>query len=195
MADYNNSYNNRNGGYNSRNSGYSNRNGGYNSNRGDCSQSSFNDNQRKQTNESKSYMEEYKLVFQPIWISKEIDKAFVDFAEKVGKKLATPNDNPIPKKDSDRLTTSQIRNIYGEIKRIELGGYKNNKTSFLLLKPKMQYNAARNKCIGIKLFNEVFDKCYDAVVSTDENNKEIAFKNMCQAMEAIVAFHRGNGGE
>ena len=188
MADYNNSYNNRNGGYN-------NRNGGYNSNRGDHSQSSYNENQRLQANESKSYMEKYKLDFHSTWISQEIDKDFVDFAEKVGKKLASPNDNPIPKKDSDRLTTSQIRNIYGEIKRIELGGYKNNKTAFLLLKPKMQYNAARNKCIGIKLFSEVFDKCYDAVVNADEESKERAFQNMCQAMEAIVAFHRGNGGE
>ena len=116
--------------------------------------------------------------FDPNWITKQIEKKSVDFAERVGRYLA-----------DNRLTTSQIRNIFGELKRIQMKGYDSEKTAFLLLKPKMAYAAKRNSNEGINVFKDVFNKGHNEV--SDENT----FTNFTSLIEAVLAYHKAFGGK
>jgi len=120
------------------------------------------------------------------WITKGADAQMIRYAECAGKKLADNN-----------LTTSKIRSIFGEIKRIQVAGYENEKVSFLMLRPKVAYavgrevkNAGRNNPpIGIMTFQDIFVKA-SCLVS---NNRE--FQNFCNLMEALIAYHKANNGE
>ena len=115
--------------------------------------------------------------FDPNWIKKQINKESVDFAENIGKYLA-----------ENKLTTSQIRNVFGELKRIQMKGYEKEKTSFLLLKPKMAYAAKRNQNDGINTFKLFFDLGHNEV--TDEPT----FANFISLLEAVLAYHKAFGG-
>ena len=57
--------------------------------------------------------------FKTIWISDKVDEDMINFTEKAGKTMKQKG-----------LTTSQIRNVYGEIKRIQVAGLEKEKTSF-----------------------------------------------------------------
>lgn len=112
------------------------------------------------------------------WIKTGITKETVDFARDFGKDLKNKN-----------FSNSQIRNVYGELKRIELKGYENEKTSFLLLKPKVAYADSRQRNDGMRNFKRVFDKAYDSI------DNEKSFSNFMQIMEAILAYHKSFGGK
>jgi len=124
--------------------------------------------------------------FSPEWIKYKIDDDTILYAEDLGKKLV-----------DGKFTTSQFRNFYGELKRIEMGKIENNQTAFLLLKPKLAYGTARakkqSKGHGPDLFkNEIF-KAYDEV-KISQDGYPARFKNFCQIVEAILAFHKAEGG-
>lgn len=117
--------------------------------------------------------------FKSSWITGEVDCALPTFADKMGKEMATGG-----------LTNSKIRNIYGEIKRIQMGEFENEKASFYLLRPKVAYALGRdpqNK--GLQLFKLVFDKASESV--TDKKS----YKNFCNLIEAILAYHKAYGGK
>ncbi|HBK29668.1 MAG TPA: type III-A CRISPR-associated protein Csm2, partial [Parabacteroides sp.] len=85
---------------------------------------------------------------------------------------------------------SKIRSIYGEIKRIQMGEFEKEKSSFFLLKPKVAYALGRDeKNQGLKLFKLIFDKCFGNVT----NQK--SYKNFCGFIEAILAYHKAYGGK
>lgn len=111
------------------------------------------------------------------WVTNKIDEDAVNFSEKFGSYLA-----------KNRLTTSQIRNIYGELKRIQMKGFEEERTSFLLLLPKMAYAAKRNSNEGLTAFKQVFDKLHTNVKTAEQ------YKNMMDLMEAILAYHKAFGG-
>lgn len=111
------------------------------------------------------------------WIVNKIDEDAVSFTEKFGSYLA-----------NNRLTTSQIRNIYGELKRIQMKGFDDEKTSFLLLLPKMAYAAKRNNNEGLTALKKVFEKMHKQVQKAEH------YKNMMDLMEAILAYHKAFGG-
>lgn len=112
---------------------------------------------------------DYKKDFDGTWITSGADARMVIYADNVGKLLK-------------KLSRSQFRNIYGEIKRIEMKGFKNELTAFHMLKPKVAYAYARDKKIAI--FKYIFDKAYGKV-SDDKT-----YRNFCNLMEAILAYHR-----
>lgn len=112
------------------------------------------------------------------WVTSQITKDTVDFARDFGKDLKDKN-----------FSNSQIRNVYGELKRIELKGYENEKTSFLLLKPKVAYANSRQNNTGMNNFKNVFDKAYESI------DCEKSFSNFMQIMEAILAYHKSFGGK
>jgi CRISPR-associated protein Csm2 len=126
--------------------------------------------------------EEYfaqNLKFNSQWIKDKADKLLVSFAEDAGGYMAR-----------NGLTKSKIRSIYGEIKRIQMGTFEQEKSSFYLLKPKVAYALGRDsKNEGLKLFKKIFDLCYDSV----ENEK--TYKNFCNVIEAILAYHKANDGK
>lgn len=122
------------------------------------------------------------------WIQKEFMSETIDFAEKFGEYLV-----------KNRLTTSQIRNIYGEVKRIESKvvpneDFSNGYKDFLLLKPKLAYAAKRAGTRGIEVFKEVMDKAHSAVVSLPDPERFKAFLNFTDLFEAILAYHKAAGG-
>lgn len=120
-----------------------------------------------------------KLPFQNEWILNGANPSLVSYAEKVGEFLA-----------NNGLTNSKIRSIYGEIKRIQMGEFEKEKSSFYLLKPKVAYALGRDeKNEGLKLFKKVFDKAFESV--TDQKS----YQNFCNFIEAILAYHKAYGGK
>lgn len=126
--------------------------------------------------------EEARRMYEPIksnWITDKADKELPIYTEKLGKKLV-----------QNGLTNSKIRSIYGEIKRIQIGDYKKCESSFFLLRPKMAYAAGREaKNLGVQLFKFFFDDAYKYV------NDEKTFKNFCNLIEAVLAYHKAYGGK
>lgn len=118
------------------------------------------------------------------WIANQIDEDTIKFADEFGNQIANGG-----------LTTSQIRIVFGEMRRIQMNGYKNQKTDFLLLKAKLAYAVKRHNKHGLTDFFRLFEKAYDAV---DKNNDDIGeknFKNMMDLTEAILAYHKYHGGK
>lgn len=126
------------------------------------------------------------LRFKPEWISIGADEEMVKFAEDVGKYMA-----PLNKYDKQALTKSQIRNVFGEIKRINLKGFDTTegKSSFMLLKPKVAYAEGRNKTMGLSLFKIIFDVSWKYVVDKK------SYQNFCNLIESILAYHKAFGGK
>ncbi|MCB0210546.1 MAG: type III-A CRISPR-associated protein Csm2 [Anaerolineae bacterium] len=91
-----------------------------------------------------------------------------------------------------RLTTSQIRAIFGEVRRIE-GDWKINETranrSLILLKPKMAYRAKRESGQGVSNLVKVLDPAIDLVAGNEDN-----FTRFVDFFEAILAYHKAYGG-
>ena len=120
-----------------------------------------------------------ELIFKEEWILKGATSEMVAYAENSGKFMA-----------DNKLTNSKIRSIYGEIKRIQMGEFENEKSSFYLLKPKVAYALGRDENNeGLKLFKKVFDRASEPV--TDQKS----YQNFCNFIEAILAYHKAYGGK
>jgi len=120
-----------------------------------------------------------RLIYDSVWIVNGADEKLVIYAEEAGKFMAKSG-----------LTNSKIRSIYGEIKRIQMGEFEKEKSSFYLLKPKVAYALGRDdKNEGLILFKLIFDKC-----SADVKDKK-TYINFCNFVEAILAYHKANGGK
>jgi CRISPR-associated protein Csm2 len=127
------------------------------------------------------------LTFNPEWITKGADKAMVTYTEAAGKQMV-----------EGHLSTSRIRNVFGEIKRIQVSTYEKNKSSFYLLQPKVAYAVGRErnrskdnltKIEGILLFQDIFKKAAEQVTEAK------SYQNFCNFMEALVAYHKAFGGD
>jgi CRISPR-associated protein Csm2 len=85
------------------------------------------------------------------------------------------------------LTTSQIRNAYGLVKRMEMSGFAEEE--LVLLKPKLAYAAARAAKDGAHQLCTVLAWGVDAVGSD-----ETRFGRFVDLFEAILAYHKADGG-
>lgn len=90
------------------------------------------------------------------------------------------------------LSTSQIRNVYGEVIRLKMKGF--NPTELVLLKPRLAYSTERKGTDGSRKFREVIEKALDKVIFTQEKQDEL-FQNFANFFEAILAYHRSFGGK
>lgn len=94
----------------------------------------------------------------------------------------------------EKMTTSQLRKFFGEVKRQQIHGY--NESSFVMLSPKLAYAVGRAKKEmknGVKYckiedFLKVFENAIKQVGNSE--NKDKAFKNFIAIFEAIVAYHK-----
>lgn len=133
--------------------------------------------------------------FKTTWITDRFNGNTIAFAEEFGEYLV-----------KNRLTSSQIRIIYGEVKRIESalaaynpqqegseGKLKKYQKDFLLLKPKLAYAASRAGTTGILAFKDVMDKAHSAV-SLEVAEMRNHFENFADFFEAILAYHKAKGG-
>ena len=110
--------------------------------------------------------------FNARWITHAIDGDCVNFCEEVAKSMAW-------------VSASLIRNIFGEMKRIEVKGFENCRTDFYLLRPKVAYIVARNQN---KNEAELFAKVYNKMADNVHDNA--GFCNLVRMTEAIVAYHK-----
>ena len=138
------------------------------------------------------------------WIRDEITPETVSFAELFGRKLASNSkrkEKRFSKKEGRevefeveevKLTTSQLRKFFGEVKRQQTIGY--NESSFILLKPKLAYAVGRvkdgKKYYKIEDLYNVLSNAIDIVASPETKDKEKAFRNFIAFFEAIVAYHK-----
>lgn len=151
---------------------YNNNSNGY-VQRGNGSQNK-NDNKPKIDAKEEAAKIFAKNKFLVSWIENGADEALPDYAEFIGKAMA-----------DNKLTSSKIRSVYGEIKRIQMGEFAKEKASFYLLRPKVAYAVGRDKeNIGLQLFKLVFDKSAKCVKDKD------TFLHFANFMEAVLAYHR-----
>lgn len=145
------------------------------------------------------------------WIKEQIDDTGINYLENFGFYLC---DKRVPEDrfpGSNALTTVQMRNIFGEIKRIEAGldfpsknsddderrgateKFAEAKQHILLLRPKLAYNTARQlekrRESRIKQFREVLEMAFPHINDQDQ------YKRFCQFVEGIVAYHKVYGGK
>ncbi len=104
----------------------------------------------------------------------------VHWAERVGRPLGR------------QLKTSQIRNIFGTVRRIENDWARDPalaQRELVLLKPKMSYYAHRETGGGVASLEQVLRPAID-LVKGDERR----FRYFVDFFEAILAYHRAEGG-
>lgn len=92
------------------------------------------------------------------------------------------------------VTTNQIRNAYGNMKKLEMAGWQGSRTQreVILLKPRLAYAVGRQKGaaqVGLRNLQTVLNHAIEAPV-----NDADTFKRFCQFFEAIVAYHKAAGG-
>lgn len=117
-----------------------------------------------------------------------LPKEAVDFAEKLGEILV--DIQPDGRPGSNQMTTSQVRNFFGEMRRIQMKGFEKNKGAFHMLKPKLAYSVARaGRNSKITVFQQVTNHLMDGV------NDQTTYNNFISFMEAVVAYHKSNGGK
>ena len=134
-----------------------------------------NNRDQRQSNQPGS---NYEL---PPNVIEEGGQPLVDAAEKLGESLK-----------SRGLKTSQIRKVYGAVKKIQVSEeFRQN--DLIMLKPKLAYAAARNRAVtDLKdALTQAIDKVIDEVA---EEKKEFKFKNFVDFFEATLAYHKAAGG-
>jgi CRISPR-associated protein Csm2 len=112
-------------------------------------------------------------------ISRDEPEMLVDEAKEAGQTLAQQD-----------LTKSQIRNIFGTVRQIQLNwprsispeAEKARVRELLLLKPKLAYQAARDP--KVKPLADVLDLAIDQV-----GGKRERFQRFVELFEAILAYH------
>jgi CRISPR type III-A-associated protein Csm2 len=143
------------------------------------------------------------------WIKSEngIPKEAVKWAEKFGSYLAKDDDQ------LKKLSTSQLRKFFGQLKRLQsVGLSKENISELSMLLAHLAYanGKDKDKKEGREKENKSKIKYFvkeisDAIEVIDINGKDIddekikiikkQFKNLVNIVEAIVAFHKAAGGE
>ena len=142
-----------------------------------------NDRGQKERIQNPNWQQEFK----DSWITDGADKALVLFAQDAGEYMA-----PLYPTDGNALSNSQIRNVFGEIKRIQMKGLTDNesRSSFYLLRAKVAYATGRNKTDSMRMFEKIFNKAWLLVDGDDTK-----FQNFCNFLEAILAYHKSFGGK
>lgn len=119
----------------------------------------------------------------PSFIDNGINQDTIDFAKKLAKELTS-----FEKKEE--FTSTQFRNFYGELKRIEMEKGDNYKSpSFFLLIPRLAYNIKRNGKEGHKPFLNMIELAHKRVDSP------VKFNRFCDFIEAILAYFKYYGGK
>ncbi|AFH48905.1 Csm2 family CRISPR-associated protein [Ignavibacterium album JCM 16511] len=92
------------------------------------------------------------------------------------------------------LSTSQIRNVYGDVMRLKMKGFSSNE--LMLLKPRLAYTTERKGTDGSRKFREKIENALDKVIFIEDKSKqETLFQNFANFFEAILAYHRSFGGK
>lgn len=119
------------------------------------------------------------------WITDGIEPQTVIWTEDFAKYLADGR---------EKLTTSQLRKFFGELKRIQSIGYgEKTKLDFIMLKAKLAYASGRAIKKGYKgeiIHGKISDFKDELSKSIDAVNSKESFKNFTNIVESIVAYHK-----
>jgi len=120
------------------------------------------------------------------WVSHGPELNLLQAAENLGKTLCR-----------EKLTTSQIRQVFTRLKSIEAKGFTGQRTEFMMLKPYIAYAAGRqDKVRGLHTFKKKITCGIDFVLQADdEQEQQKRFYNFCKFFEAVLAYHRASGGK
>lgn len=136
--------------------------------------------------------------FRQSWIQEEIDEHCIVFMEQFGVHLCDKKNRDDRFPGYNAVTTSQMRNIFSEVKRIEVKvtsdeQWSKEHTNVLLLRPKIAYNTARvlsskrdSKMVDLR---EVLEKALLAVGNRED------FSRFTQFLEGVIAYHKVYGGK
>ena len=120
---------------------------------------------------------------QTIMTADESGAELVNFAQATAQRLVR-----------DRLTRTQIRNIFTEVRQIEAMWPGQEASRRLnMLKPKLSYQKARARQMDYlePILVEAIDSV-DQAPSLEEKNRR--FERFVDLFEAILAYHRAEGG-
>jgi CRISPR-associated protein Csm2 len=92
----------------------------------------------------------------------------------------------------EKFSISQIRNICGTVKKLEMKACRENVIpELILLKPRLAYIAGKHKNItGMKFLKDLLSQAIDMVAEKEER-----FVYFCKFFEAILAYHKAEGGK
>jgi CRISPR-associated protein Csm2 len=100
-----------------------------------------------------------------------------------------------------KLTTSQIRSLFGEVRQIEAEWGMGNEhrgralRRLILLKPKMAYRSRKERGQAVKALVDLLRPAVDEVIKEkDEKKQDEAFGRLVEFFEAILAYHKAYGG-
>ena len=122
--------------------------------------------------------------FNPKWITEGVDEDCMKLCEELAQDMVDKG-----------VSSSFLRNVFGELRRIEAGGFEKHRSDFVLLRPKLAYSCGRAVKRNAKWkdvledFQNLYKKSAECVKHAD------GFRNLVSIMEAIVAFHKAKGGE
>lgn len=117
-------------------------------------------------------------------------KLMVKKTEEFGKYLA----QDLREEKIYKLSTSQIRSIFGTVKKIEAKGYDaKGARELLMLKPKLAYAAKRAGKNKLADLRDVLTMAIDIVVDGLGNEAE-KFDHFCDLFESILCYHKASGG-
>jgi len=112
----------------------------------------------------------------------------VTIADPIGKYLG----KTLPKKQ--RLTRSQIRNIYTMAKRMQMKEVDFER--FILLKPKIAYiTRKKNANLGLEILGDVLLIAVDETYKRKKDKNNNHFSNFMDFFESILAYHVSYGGK
>lgn len=102
---------------------------------------------------------------------------------------------------SKKLTTNQIRALFGEVRQIQAQWSMGEEQQRLarrrltLLKPKMRYRAEKEKSDAVRELVAVLEPGLDIVISEkDQAKQKRYFQHFVDYFEAILAYHKAYGG-
>lgn len=122
----------------------------------------------------------------------------VSTAEALGQALVRP------------LSSNQIRTIFGEVRQIEAnwppyheGLSEENREKAkdayrktVLLRPKLAYQASRDRGGGVERLREALDPCLEAIqAAPTDRERKLYFDRFVDFFEAILAYHKAAGGK
>lgn len=125
------------------------------------------------------------MEFNEEWITKGIQAEAVKAAKEMGGKLAQKG-----------VSTSQIRNFFGEIKKIQALGIdmQKGRSRLHMVGPKLAYtigrmegNNNREKADAMSELLQGVEKATELIVAADSS---IRFNHFVDFMEAMVAYHK-----
>ena len=96
----------------------------------------------------------------------------------------------------NNLTRSQIRNIFTEVRKVESMWEANPIDAMRrlnMLKPKLDYQTARSK--QVRVLRDVLTEAINEVEKAPtEEERDDRFRRFMDLFEAILAYHRAEGG-